>query len=54
MDWFDHIAAIAGISLMALERFRPWALSDPNSVFALGFGLALVPALKSLRETLKR
>ena len=50
----DFWAWFFGIALMALARFRPWEIPEPNAIFAFGLGLALVPAIRGFCEIFNR
>jgi hypothetical protein len=47
-DTADALALAAGVIFMALAQWSPWEPSDPSAAFAVGAGLAFVPAIRAV------
>lgn len=50
MTKLDKGLLVLGIVILAIERFRPWELLNPEATFAVGAGLLFGPMLKFLLE----
>jgi len=46
----DNIALYIGVGIMAIERLALWPLANSEAAFALGLGLAIVPAYKTISD----